>query len=177
MLFWALISVGICPLIAGSIRCAGIGSPIVLPTSWSRPQINAFVGSATAKPAPVTEVAEPDPTDFAWWQSVSLLPLVLLVWIGGASAFLIRLGVGVYRIIRIRQRALPVRAAILDLVTERLGSMLGGRLPRILESDELAVPATVGFIQPAVVLPSGLAERLQVDELLQILVHECAHAR
>jgi len=35
----------------------------------------------------------------------------------------------------------------------------------------------VGYVQPLIVLPSALVDKLDHQQLLQVLIHECAHAR
>ncbi|HEX3154558.1 MAG TPA: M56 family metallopeptidase, partial [Candidatus Angelobacter sp.] len=41
----------------------------------------------------------------------------------------------------------------------------------------VAIPMAVGYIRPVIVLPSSLMGKLDHQQLLQVLIHECAHAR
>ena len=44
-------------------------------------------------------------------------------------------------------------------------------------SEDVTVPAAIGFFRPAIVFPAGLLSQLSPDEIKVILLHELAHLR
>jgi TonB family protein len=88
-----------------------------------------------------------------------LAPWILLIWLTGAAANLLRLGVSFVRIARIRHSARPRGGVDCDVFT----------------SDEVAVPVVAGIFAPRIVIPSGLIAELSPADLQSIVQHERAH--
>jgi hypothetical protein len=59
---------------------------------------------------------------------------------------------------------------------ERLRTALGSDIPEILISEQVRVPVALGCWRSVVLLPNSFSERFNEHQLLQILLHECAHA-
>ncbi len=62
-----------------------------------------------------------------------------------------------------------------DFTDPRLRADRLRRPVRLLTSTEIGSPVAVGYRRPAVIIPSGLLERLEEGELQSVLLHELAH--
>lgn len=70
----------------------------------------------------------------------------------------------------LRQRS-PVSPAVAALFAE----MAWPRRTRLVVTDRVQVPFSVGLLRPTVVLPTGLVEQATTEELRWVLAHELAH--
>ncbi len=99
-----------------------------------------------------------------------------VVWAVGVVIGLGRLAVGWRRLAAVTRAARPIDAgqhgATLACVRAALGA---ASLPPVVTSSAVAGPVAVGLLRPRVVLPEGLPEALTINELRDVLVHECAH--
>ncbi len=142
---------------------------LLVPFAWSaRPAAPVPPTSALAPLVErATEVLAPDDTI----PPLSALALgwAVLTMVGAARA-----GLRVWRLARILKRARP--AAEDDCVLAlKLARERGLPTPRLLISDEVAVPCAASLWRPAIVLPTGLRERLQAEAFTCVLRHELAH--
>jgi Zn-dependent protease with chaperone function len=100
------------------------------------------------------------------------------IWAVIASLILFRLAVGVWRLRQLRQDFSEVDLAVLNPEIANIVRDFGDRRRvKLCVSNELAVPAAVGFFHPAIVLPAKLLPELSAEELKLILLHEFAHLR
>ncbi len=100
------------------------------------------------------------------------------VWGAGAGLSLLGLSVGLWRVWQIRRQCFEVNLASLDpAITEILRGFRSRRPVKLCVSSDVAVPAAIGFFQPAIVFPAGLLPQLSTDEIMVILLHELAHLR
>lgn len=88
-------------------------------------------------------------------------PWILCLWLAGAGANLLRLGVSFARIARIRREAHPLAGSGLDVYA----------------SDDVVVPIVAGISAPRIVIPSTLLAELAPEDLQSIVHHERAHVR
>jgi beta-lactamase regulating signal transducer with metallopeptidase domain len=167
ILFWGLAISSLCPLLSAVAR------------QW--PAAPATTSSATApanSPPSIDRLASQ--LEHAAMGtppgSRRLYVALLLAWRMGTCVALARLGHGLYVARRIRRAARPLVRDALEPLQRRLEVLLGRTPPAILVSDEIQVPMAVGGVRPVVLLPSSLAGRLNERQLLQVLVHESAHA-
>lgn len=80
--------------------------------------------------------------------------------------------------LQIRQYGIPIVSGSLFEIYQRSARAVGiSRPPELLETDRIDVPALVGIYRPAVVVPVGLAEHINADELGLILRHEIGHQK
>jgi beta-lactamase regulating signal transducer with metallopeptidase domain len=173
-LFWALAAVGVAPPVYFVLRVCNLFSPtIVVPISlpvqdqvvtWSGPDGDR---AAATVPAPERNATAP--------RAFSLANLLFWVWFVGMLLSMARMGRGLLLSWRIRRNAFPFPEEILSF-EERLSSLLGRPPPPIYASDQVSVPAVTGCFRPIVLLPPALLAKLNDNELLAVLVHECAHA-
>ncbi len=100
---------------------------------------------------------------------------ILAVWILGASALITRLGVGLWRVSAAVRRAHPVTdPRWLRHLDRALAQVSCRRHVRLLVSDRVEIPATVGLFRPAVLLPLRAATWLD-DRRRAVLLHELVH--
>lgn len=121
------------------------------------------------QPAPELSLAE---------QIDQLAPWVTVAWFVGAALLSLRLLFSWFQVIRITRFGLkPVDDAIqrtFDSLCERMGLR---RIVRVFESTLIAVPATVGWLRPIVLLPATAITGLSEEQLIAVLAHELAHVR
>lgn len=106
---------------------------------------------------------------------------ILIAWLLGAGAGILRLAVGLFRLRGLRQSSVRVDAADLDLsVRQTLAELnatkgFGARAVTLTTSDRVRVPAALGLWEPMIALPTWALAELPPSELNIILRHEFAH--
>jgi len=99
-------------------------------------------------------------------------------WGAGAALSLLGVSVGLWRVRQIRRQCLAVDLATLDPAISGILRAFSSRRPvKLCVSNDVAVPAAIGFFQPAIVFPAGLLPQLSPEEIRVILLHELAHLR
>src|SRR5271169_2222831 len=108
----------------------------------------------------------------------SLAVYLTIVWIVGAALGLIRVGLGLYRIRRLRSTCTAVdlnqlhpslRNSLVEAQTDRRVTLCS--------CDVVRVPAAIGYFRPAVIFPAWVLQETPPAELNAILTHELAHLR
>lgn len=100
----------------------------------------------------------------------------IFAWAGGVLLLAIRLVVGWRLWARLRSLARPVDPAQLNSVLPQVQRTLGLQTPpRILLSDLVPGPVSLGVFRPVVILPGSLLQTLRPEQLREVLIHECAH--
>jgi len=133
---------------------------IVLPV-----QTFVVIAPATAiQSRAVALVPVPEQFHRDWWQAAAF------VWIGVASLFLCRLVMAFGAIVRIKKAG--------HLVSRELIAShgFGLRAPTLRESGRVAIPLTVGFLKPVLILPLGWRD-WDDWKLRAVLAHELTHVR
>lgn len=98
-------------------------------------------------------------------------------WAAGAGALFLRLGVGLWRVHRLRRACGRLEIANLDSAIGALFNNFESRRVELCVSSDVAVPAAIGFFHAAIVFPAGLLPQLSVEEIKVIVLHELAHLR
>lgn len=142
------------------VRILQAAPAVVVPTP--APAKVGGPAQAQAAPAPASRANSPA------WMSL-LLAAYLLV----AAALLGRLLAGYVMSRRLVGRSQPIRDARVSELLDRLAIATAAGLA---ESQSIAVPLTVGWIKPHILLPSGWQawDRAKLDA---VLTHEFAHVR
>ena len=105
---------------------------------------------------------------------VDVVHVIAIVWAAGSFLLLLRLMLGAYIQARVRRHVRPVD--IPEPVMEQVrNALIEYKLPRIVASDRVSAPAAIGGGDPLVVLPAGLVDALEPDQLRDVLIHECGH--
>jgi TonB family protein len=112
----------------------------------------------------------------AWLNS--RLPALLLVWAAGVFALALRLGAGWINVARLRREATSLNAHPVAASAARIAHHMGVRRHvRLLSSARVLVPAVIGWIRPAILLPAAVLSGMPAAHLDAILAHELAHIR
>ncbi len=131
-----------------------------------------FLGTSSSAALPTIHPAVAITMPRAW--SVYLFA----AWGTIALAGLVRVAAGMWHLRTIRQDCTPVDLRSLDpAVLQTLQEFRLARRAELYASDALRVPTAIGFLKPAVLLPSWTLRELSPAELNAILLHELAHLR
>lgn len=104
------------------------------------------------------------------------LPAIVGFWLIGFAFFAIRLFGGLAYIHRLRHQGLEPLDPIWQERLNQLAKQLRLKRPIRLEASRLVqVPAVIGIVKPLILLPVGLVNRLEVEEVEAVLVHELGH--
>jgi beta-lactamase regulating signal transducer with metallopeptidase domain len=102
--------------------------------------------------------------------------LLFVLWGGGAALGLFRFMQGLREVALLRRESRLLDAGALSDLLPHVQATLGvRRLPPVAVSDRVSMLVVVGFRNPIVLLPEGLAERLDREQLRCALIHECTH--
>ena len=169
VLLWTLIAVGLCPILIAAMRLAPISAPKMSRVAVQRMNLlfGGIAGTQTAHNS-----SEP-----ASSRHLPLGGFLLALWAAGTLVSLLGLARGLRITRRITRSVQPIAAQRIESARSELLTIFGRNLPPICTSDQIAIPTAVGYIRPVIVLPSSLLDKLDDQQLLQVLTHECAHAR
>jgi beta-lactamase regulating signal transducer with metallopeptidase domain len=104
--------------------------------------------------------------------------LIFMVWIVGASAGLLRLLFGIWRLRKLRQSCTAIDVSMLDpAVRKTIETVVASKPVVITTSETLRVPAAIGLWGRTIVLPAWALRELAPEDLNVILLHEFAHLR
>ena len=103
---------------------------------------------------------------------------IVAAWAGIAGVLLARVAVGLLHVLRVRRSCEPLDPNQMD-ASLRQTLEVPGRTRRVAlcTSDQVQVPTAIGFVKPAVVLPTWLIGELSPAERKQLVLHELAHLR
>ena len=106
------------------------------------------------------------------------LPAVALLWTAGVLLMATHLFAGWVRVKRIRRSAAVLETSRWPArVRARAGRFATTRRVRLLVSSIVDVPAVIGFVRPAILVPASALSGLTPAHLEAILLHELAHVR
>src|ERR1700728_1200656 len=104
------------------------------------------------------------------WSSV-----VIATYCVVTLSFLFRFGLGLILSLRLERSAIVIRdSRASTLVSKNARGMGIKRSPRLMESELLSVPVTVGVVHPAILLPAGWRD-WEDGELDAVIAHEMSH--
>jgi TonB family protein len=139
----------------------------------------AAIPVAAAKGLTIAEAAGPAaPTVVSIGWLEPRLPLVVTLWSGGVLVLALQLARGWLRVGRIRRRATLLAYVDWPDAVRQMADRLGvtARL-RLVTSALTDVPAVIGWLRPAIVVPASALTGLPPAHLDAILAHELAHVR
>ncbi len=106
------------------------------------------------------------------------LEAFVMIWLVGTTLLLLRLLIGFTHVQNLRvQQVKPISAEIQALMNKLLAKTQMPATIKLLDSARAAVPMTIGWIKPVVLLPVGMASELTIKQLEAILAHELAHIK
>ena len=124
------------------------------------------------------ETVEPSAVTTSTTTHKELYCLLTLVWLAGAMAVFLRWQMRRWRLARqLKTDSAEAAGRALEIFA-RLKQELGfsSRIPLIV-SAKIAEPGLLGILRPKIVLPLGLIERLNNEELSAVLAHELIHIK
>ncbi len=139
-------------------------SPVASPAEAPEPR-----GGAEA-----TERAAPVPASRARLPSGAWASAVVGLWMFGAAVRLGRVGIGIWRVRRLKAGGTPLSLPGVEAAWAAAGP---GRRAPVLVSPRVRVPTAVGWLRPAVLVPPFVAEGVSSPDLARLLLHEIAHLR
>jgi len=148
------------PVVALALSAASVPAPVV---------------HAPAVPTAATTVVLPRMSARAWL--LARLDWLVAFWAVGVSALSFRLLLGWLGLGRLRRRARPVGEEWRARLTSLAARLRVSRPVVLLESARLHAPAVVGWIRPAILVPSAALLGLTAEHLQAVLAHELAHVR
>jgi beta-lactamase regulating signal transducer with metallopeptidase domain len=128
------------------------------------PSVNLDSGVATKQEQKTIPQVVIVPPDLVRW--------LVLCWMTVSAFLLVRLALGVARVLAIRRRSSPA--------SEKIGALCarsGIEVTRIRLTDDLAVPGVVGYFRPVILVPRRVVHMLDERTLRHVLLHELAHVR
>lgn len=121
-----------------------------------------------------------EPTSSRMWRQEArrLLPLVAFVWAFGVLALTGRLLRNWLAVSRIRRQSVTRDGDGLIPVSLRIAAQLGITTPfRVAQSALVEVPMVIGWLRPAILVPTSALAQLSPPQLDAIIAHELAHIR
>jgi beta-lactamase regulating signal transducer with metallopeptidase domain len=104
--------------------------------------------------------------------------VIFLVWALVAGVALLRVGIGLWQLRKLRRSCSVIDNATLHpVLSASLQAFQPIRRVTLCQSDRLRVPTAIGFLKPIVVIPIWAMRELSTTELNSILIHELAHLR
>lgn len=148
-------------------RTASLVEPLSSLADDSVPASSAAPYAATRAPAATPATATGPRATVS-----SSLPFILFaLWATGAAWGLVSLLRAGVTLRRWKRFARPIAADQLPLSRAALGNC------EVRESAMVSVPMVAGILQPCILLPEGLRDRLPREQLALLLMHESIHAR
>jgi len=139
--------------------------------------------SATPEPKPtsapvVPGAVSPDRSDSTRPVSVVVVRILPLAWLLGAMALGGYVAVRNFDLWRTIKRERPVTdSEILELLEDCKMQMNVQTIVGVIVTNRVKSPALFGFIRPRLLLPQGLIEALDFEELHYVFLHELAHLK
>ncbi|SRR5579884_97663 len=110
--------------------------------------------------------------------SAGHLDYLLALWAVMSLFGIVRIWLGVGHLRALRGRARELKLAELPAEAASIGKEFSSRRNvRICVSDEISAPTAVGFIRPAVLIPTWTLSELSGEKLRSVLLHELGHLR
>lgn len=144
---------------------------------------NQLAQSAAVLPTPALPADPATPAPSGWqtgWRNLLTrsFPAGVAVWLAGVLLLSLRLGGGLWRVRQWRRRSVLLQSPEWSGLTARLAARMGLKVRfQLLQSAEAVVPAVIGWLKPAVIVPTSLLSGLTTAELESLLAHELAHIR
>jgi beta-lactamase regulating signal transducer with metallopeptidase domain len=133
--------------------------------------LEAGMGSTVLEP---NADQEPSWTLVEWLQA--LMTIGMLVWLAGIAVLSIRLWRGTRQVARLICSVQSFDNPCLRESMQTAASILRTKtLPTVVVSPDSIGPVVVGLFRPLVILPEEFAKTASVDQMVDVLVHECAH--
>jgi len=162
---WIAMPVGEDPVAATGVE-ASVGVPAPAPDRTPLADPGASTATVPFDPAPAAGPGDGSPLPRA----------VILVWLLGTVAFLLRMAAGRYGLARIASRGRRPGARLAGIARAEIERAGIERRVRVILTGDFVVPASWGDRRPVVAFPAD-ADRWPTDRARIVLRHELAHVR
>jgi len=144
-----------------------------------QPQPATAEPKLTSTSTPVVPGAvSPDSSDSSRPVSVGVVRILPLAWLLGALALGGYVAVRNFNLWRTIKRERPITdSEILELLEDCKMQMRVQTIVGVIVTDKVKSPALFGFVRPRLLLPQGLIEALDLEELRYVFLHELAHLK
>ena len=186
-------------LVLVASRLLPIKSPALRHLLWAIVLLKPLVAVAISSPytlfTPLASLVEPGnasalPVDHSTVQvatsptiATSSVRLTLagwgaILWIVGAALLIGRLLIGYGIVWHLRRQAqVQYDGPLCDALRQARRALDGYSKVEVATSPSISSPMALGILRPIIVFPTDLVEKLRIDELTLILMHELAHVR
>jgi len=133
--------------------------------------------TSTTEPI-VPEVVSPDRSDSTQPVFAVVAGILPLAWLVGAIALGGYVAVRNFNLWRAIKRERPITdSEILELLEDCKMQINVQTIVGVIVTDKIKSPALFGFVRPRLLLPQGLIEALDFEELHYVFLHELAHLK
>ena len=122
------------------------------------------------------ETTPPATVSSAWYQRLTPVMWVALLWLAGAAVFSIRLIAGFVALARMRRAGREAPEAVAELADACAARLGLHDAPRVIVSAHVAMPCTAGWIKPVILMPDE-SEAWSRERVEVVLLHELSHIR
>ncbi|HEY4262959.1 MAG TPA: M56 family metallopeptidase, partial [Schlesneria sp.] len=146
-------------------------------SSVTEPVVSDHVGldARVADPVLVPSANQESAWTLMEWLRV-LATMCMLAWVVGIAVLSIRLWRGVRQVARLVSSVQAFDITCLNESLQIAASILRAKkLPAVVVSPDSFGPVVVGLFRPIVILPVEFAQSATVNQMVDVLVHECAH--
>ena len=134
--------------------------------------------SPTVEPSdPMPEMIVPAPAVVAASTQLTWQAGCLLLWIAGVLIFGVIVIQRVFFVRGLMAQSGPAEAGLLDVLASCLRRIGVRRDIAVRVSPQAFSPAVCGLFRPTILVPSAVLEKLSVDDLRAVLIHEVAHIK
>lgn len=149
----------------------------------SADSIAASANTSESAPISTATVAQAEPESkeadgqakLMLFEFVAVLPLAWLVGALALAIYVCASNLNFLRIVRLRRPLTDQK--VLDLLEDCKSQMGIRTILGIVTTDKVKSPALFGFVRPRLLLPEGMIETLDQQELRYVLLHELAHLK
>ena len=108
----------------------------------------------------------------------AVLPGVVVIWMIGVGALLLRMAAGLLRVHQLQHIAFASSASRWQNTADQIARQLGVHLPvRVVETTQIDAPTALGWFRPVILLPIAALTNLTPVQVEAILTHELIHVR
>jgi beta-lactamase regulating signal transducer with metallopeptidase domain len=135
---------------------------------------DAWVAPTDALPAADRAAAPLLAMPEAWWTSLRIVILLWTLWI---CAHVIRLATALVRVRRVLRGSAPFPSTTESRLIHWRRAKQHGRQARMVLGEGVRSAAVLGCGRPVIAVAPALIERLSLDELDRVVIHEWAHVQ
>jgi beta-lactamase regulating signal transducer with metallopeptidase domain len=163
------------PIATASVTVVRRPAGTIAPATAHRPSVTAVVKSPPSFTASAPAIAPPARVSISVPRPLALA--IVLAWLAGALFVLVRLGISLLHLERLKKDALPVPIEYRKELARWNAATKGSRTVRLCRSHEIAIPIAVGLFDAMILIPERFLDELEPADVDRIVLHELAHLR